>query len=424
MKYIKLFMAGIAISACGCGMMSCHNSDDLYDPSFENEKTAQDYAVQFEKKYGKVAPNQTWDFSNRVENDATVLPYIENITRGISSAANITGDYTLDEEITIGMHGPVATVNELNYLRSNLANVEEKDWEPNIYGVSDMWVYYVHGNGSEDIITYSLGIHWFNPTGGSYNAGTEHFTSLPIMGSAYGTNWFAGSGYSAATGMGFRIDPSALQNFEEIYWYAIPDPNAVPFTNGSTDDAEFKAAYELKKFKEVVTPLGAIYWCFDCDQDGDYSDLICLVEPVTVAKRYMVEDLGSIGDFDFNDIVIDVVENGNGQKAVVRAMGGTLDFTIQIGETIWSKKGGKFNTAQMYNTEKGYNAQAVLAEFEVEGWDPAANNIKVTVKKLTGEGVQDIPFPKTGDVPMMFATTVNTKWMEETLSIPSSYFTE
>lgn len=105
-------------------------------------------------------------------------------------------------------------------------------------------------------------------------------------------------------------------------------------------------------------------------------------------------------------------------------MGGTLDFTIQIGETTWSKKGGNFVTSQMYNTTPGYNAQAVLAEFEVTGWEPDQNNISVTVNKLTGTGVQKIPFPKAGDVPMMFATTVTTTWMEETNSIPSTYFTE
>lgn len=419
MKHFKFIVAGIALSACACGMVSCHGGDDLYNPNAENEKIAQDYAALFEAKYGKVSPNQSWDFSNRVDNDGSILPYIEKATRGISSAANINSQYQLDEQITVGVHGPLATANELSYFKACLANIEEKDWEPNIYEAFDVWPYYVHGNGS-DYVTYSLGIHWVEPNAGSYNAGIEHFTSTPVTGTALASSWYYGSGYSY---YGFRIDPSALKNYEEVYWYAITD-DAIAFTNGSTDDAEFKAAYELKKFKEVTTPLGGLYWCFDCDHDGDYSDLICLVEPVTIAKRYMVEDLGSIGDFDFNDIVIDVAETAQGQKAVVRAMGGTLDFTIQIGETTWSKKGGNFVTSQMYNTTPGYNAQAVLAEFEVSGWDPELNNISVTVDKLTGTGVQKIPFPKTGDVPMMFATTVSTKWMEETLSIPTNYFTE
>ena len=77
-----------------------------------------------------------------------------------------------------------------------------------------------------------------------------------------------------------------------------------------------------------------------------------------VPKRYMIEDLGSIGDFDFNDIVVDVedytvetrkVTRLNGvitsdevisttsapTKAVIRALGGTIDFDLKIGDTIW-----------------------------------------------------------------------------------------
>ena len=49
---------------------------------------------------------------------------------------------------------------------------------------------------------------------------------------------------------------------------------------------------------------------------GDYSDLICLVKNVDpvkpIAKRYFIEDLGSKDDFDFNDIVVDVIQDPDG----------------------------------------------------------------------------------------------------------------
>ena len=71
-------------------------------------------------------------------------------------------------------------------------------------------------------------------------------------------------------------------------------------------------------------------------------------------KRYMIEDLGATDDFDFNDVVVDVedytveihqVTRENGviktdeviettsapSQAIIRAMGGTIDFELTIG---------------------------------------------------------------------------------------------
>ena len=77
----------------------------------------------------------------------------------------------------------------------------------------------------------------------------------------------------------------------------------------------------------------------------------------SVTKRYMMEDLGSTDDFDFNDVVVDVTEttvythkvtivNGvktsdvidenkttKSQKAVVRHLGGIYPFVLTIGNT-------------------------------------------------------------------------------------------
>ena len=52
-----------AVAACaGMCLTSCIDKD-LYDPSYYEQKAKADYATNFESKYGKVAADQTWDFS-------------------------------------------------------------------------------------------------------------------------------------------------------------------------------------------------------------------------------------------------------------------------------------------------------------------------------------------------------------------------
>ena len=198
--------------------------------------------------------------------------------------------------------------------------------------------------------------------------------------------------------------------------------------------------------------------------DNDYEDLVFLVygkfsinEPeevfATITKRYMVEDLGSTDDFDFNDIVVDVSQtekttyyyvidsekgektlaNTEGpvvvsQKAVVRAAGGILDFTINIGSSSWTKSEHLTPFDQMMNTGIGsaidYNA--VLDQFNIENkdWNPETNNITISVVgRGNNAGVQVIPFPKEGEIPMIIAVDPTWNWMSERQSVPADWFT-
>jgi hypothetical protein len=158
----------------------------------------------------------------------------------------------------------------------------------------------------------------------------------------------------------------------------------------------------------------------------------------------MIEDLGSTNDFDFNDVVVDVIETvkvghkitkengvvvkdeetstGAEQKAIVRALGGTLDLTLRIGDTEW-KKNSKFDASKMYNTTQGdidYNA--VLDEFPVYGWQPTNNNVSIVVNQKESNEVFTITFPKKGAAPMIIAVEPELKWMSERVSVPKAWF--
>ena len=160
-------------------------------------------------------------------------------------------------------------------------------------------------------------------------------------------------------------------------------------------------------------------------------------------KRYMIEDLGATDDFDFNDVVVDVEEytvethkvtrvNGVIQtdevisttkaptKAIIRAMGGTIDFELTIGDTKWVKSQNGFDVKTMYNTQGKIDYNKVLAEFEVEGWDYDSNKVSIVVNGKDGQ-MFAIKFPKAGEVPMIIAVDPTQKWMKERVSVPNDW---
>ena len=164
--------------------------------------------------------------------------------------------------------------------------------------------------------------------------------------------------------------------------------------------------------------------------------MICLVNdysiPNPIIKRYMIEDLGSTGDTDFNDVVVDFKDDQLGhQTATIRAMGGTLDFTLNVaGNAVWTKSVNgpqltpAVNVEDMVNTDADTEFNKALATISISGWNPDANNISITVTykdetTKTGETFYTIPFPEVGQVPMMIATDPSVLWMYERVDFPA-----
>lgn len=178
------------------------------------------------------------------------------------------------------------------------------------------------------------------------------------------------------------------------------------------------------------------------NSDWDYNDVVFLIygkkvpEPETIkkidevtTKRYMIEDLGDTDDFDFNDIVVDVSEivtknaiyqgdvflryeydeSTRRQTATIRHLGGTLPFTLKIGDTQLEER-------------QGVLGQDPNETFEITGWDMENNNIGVSVQQLNNKGVFTISFPKEGEAPMIIAVDPTQGWMPERQSVPESWF--
>ena len=141
----------------------------------------------------------------------------------------------------------------------------------------------------------------------------------------------------------------------------------------------------------------------------------------------MTEDLGgAIGtDFDFNDIVFDVLQYSDGsQKCIVRALGGTLPIKIKVGNSKWWSKPEPVN--KMINTGaygEVIETEKVIAEFDVTGWEESQNNVEVMVENK--EGYEFVTtFPDKGRIPAMIAFSTNKAWNAEKVRVTDdSWFT-
>ena len=151
--------------------------------------------------------------------------------------------------------------------------------------------------------------------------------------------------------------------------------------------------------------------------------------PTSLTKRYMIEDLGTTDDFDFNDVVVDVTRNTVAhhtveivdgvktsdvvtstdvtEKAVIKHLGGILPFVLKIGDKILPQLGGEDTF------EKDVNL-----EYDITGWEPANNNISITVNNTT------LSFPKAGAVPMIIACDDSEAWSAERVAFDWKKFLE
>lgn len=202
--------------------------------------------------------------------------------------------------------------------------------------------------------------------------------------------------------------------------------------------------------------------------DWDYNDCVFLLtgylpEPVVITdkaefkveKRYMVEDLTATGDFDFNDIVIDVKQvttvnysvntetnvrtetsRTTKQQARIAYLCGTVPITAQVGnyqfplitspsnheQSIKQLKGeGPSNPEWGMGNETTFPYEPMEGWIDITGWEPDNNNISIFVcwdgKQTTqvktdsqiagGSQVWTSTFPERGNVPYIIATNIS-----------------
>ncbi len=419
----------------------------MYDPDY----TVKAYTERFETMYGEILPTQTWDFSTgtsivntRAEETIDLMSIAGldfKITRKTSSILNPKYDITQNaglydnvikalpentkhtgETVVLTapsnsfMIYPVSVQGAYTYdlivkVGDKTHKIFSKTW-------SDYSLPYINGDGklsTTKVKTKPMpGVKITAPVGTPIQIYLDNLKN----GKNLVTDKLIGTGTGNAIFVNATAKPEGLGNVLDV------DVNdAIVKYIGIEDSPNFGD----QDFNDIVLALvGNPY----VPQELIVTEEEYKLPIAKPAKRYMIEDLGSIDDFDFNDIVIDVmdivegkykatftngvltsnelVETTHYQTATVKHLGGTLPFILKIGDTVLDEIRPAINIDPDY-------------EYVITGWDPKLNNIQCIVNGQENNSIT-IGFPEPGSVPMIIAFDTYKQWMEERVAVPKEWF--
>lgn len=464
---MKIKFMTLAMSVAMLGITSCSKTD-VYDEKqqeankaaeeqVKQEKVVDEYEKNFVDTYGEIDPDQSWDFSTGDEYFS--LPSSARAaTRGDLEDRYLTKSqiYYEIEDATLSKMNEVFKEGRNNYSTGKkfAMTVPKNDFTimPIFMGQSGgNFKLYMHVDGIGEIEVWNK---WEGIQVKGTNSSGQNVTTWTDL-----KSFDSGKNCLNATAIQSKyITFHGLPAGATMYFYlkitsAASGYNTAGQSLGSIND--YMREYQFgandvtpSTLPGVQNPEIKIIGCEDAvtNSDKDYNDVVFMlygdpyvpesfeVEDLekTVKKRYFIEDLGASDDTDFNDIVVDVVstytykkttsetgivtfsdETIKSRKAEIRALGGTLNFELNIGGTTW-KKSANFDPSVMYNTkEPDYTAVLHTINLPNE-YDPASNDISVIVyQKDSDKPSATVNFPATGTVPMIIAANAYEKWSVE-----------
>lgn len=158
------------------------------------------------------------------------------------------------------------------------------------------------------------------------------------------------------------------------------------------------------------------------ESDGVYTDWIVKISPAqyknpTSSCRIMCEDLGTIGDFDFNDCVVDVAIIDNEAVVTLQAAGGTMPIFIGDNKHEVHELFG-VDVKTMVNTGSVKKAPVIFRIAKPESNNAKDLNIIINNTKVNIS--YEIVAP-TGSAPQKIAVPVTVNWTSERENIKAKY---
>lgn len=378
----------VAVMAVCTVASGCSNHDDFFDGSSDAKKNQ--YEISFKNTFGAIDPTQDWGFGG---------------TRGANTNLNQWFDpnyYALEEPapITQEEHDKVLAAFSREISRDESENV---NW-------SDFFVQHVHkgtattktwpdqNGGVKDIVGGDYMDHLYTRKTENGNAVDEHVNnfnaangSIMLMQNS-GTESF---GYHNSLDNNIRFGEYVILEIDGSYYVGF-DFNA--FTS---DERQNK---------------GYLYGDRNADGDGIYNDWIVKISPAVYqgASRIVCEDLGTIGDFDFNDVVFDAAKADGQWVITAHAAGGTLPLSVG-GKEIHEAFG--VPTGTMVNTGGG-SVSRPIAIFRIPGTE-SIKDINITVKETNG--AVHVLDAKVGEAPQKICVPTTFRWCIEKTSIKAAY---
>ena len=236
-------------------------------------------------------------------------------------------------------------------------------------------------------------------------------------------------------------------NGEHAKDFNVQAGTTVLFVNAGTKKFSYSNSTDSQEhFDYIVKRVGGYYYVGfsfkatgqnpnqKVEGDNNYDDWIVRIVPAKLkgeedknTQRIIVEDLGSIGDFDYNDLVFDAyVYNQNGQtwaKIKLLAAGGTLPVYIcGCDEKVEVHDKFGVSTTTMVNTKKG-TVDKSYVEFTIKlknGVSSSFNANDIEVQVNNNGNV--IPLTSNvGKAPEKICVDNSFDWCDERQNIATKY---
>ena len=374
----KYLMTGVAALAFAATFTSCSKTD-LYDENkVEQEKEAnlnQKYAEAFEAAFGKVGANVDWGFSSTAK------------TRTAYTNSNMweSDGYNVPAEITAREYQVV-----MNYFRTT----------PNPQSETvDIHNYFIQNVGYTD--------HTYPGTGVELKDNNGHDVTITNPGRTQMDQLFVGPGANENGPFTWNDGDDHINDFNAFSgviqymkysgseYFGFQDSYGAGYSTAGHSNGKYcqKNRNFVIRFIDVDGVVGC-YVGFNYESgktsegwhlepDAFFDDRVIKLVPgdgfptPDPLKRVIAEDLSATeaGDFDFNDVVFDVVKYEGGKTTLrLQACGGTLPLKIGSengvgGEEVHALYGDNAPDAttgkyKMWNT--GLNSHAAV-DFTVDG---------------------------------------------------------
>lgn len=395
---MKKIFSLMAIAAVGVTFTACHNSlDDERAAIQENEIAAKKTAFQeaFTKTFGEISGNQDWGFGEDLK-----YPTIDMST----SSPLFTDENSAARALTRGSQVPV----------------KYTDWNK-LQTMTDATAYYFI-RIDNSIVEREKNKANDNPSAWIGMPANEYWPKTPQYKADSNEGKVDMAKIYELTGKNFIFNELGVNN--EVL-RQVPSFEKVISWIGKGGDASVdyaKIREDCKNFKDVIWYVAK--WQQNNDNvihvDGILTD---------VSRTIICEDLGSIGDFDYNDAVFDVTiysdQDGNHAKITLKAAGGTLKLTVgnqEIHEALL-KDGKTYENGSypMINTGAGVEAAPVefIYHFPPSVKNNFINNIPVVVTYKDGS-TKTLEATK-GQAPEKIAVLKGFVWPSEKQNIKSKY---
>src|SRR5574344_291142 len=375
---MKNLLKLLPLAAISCMMVGCTNNDNAYDAdAIANQKKAE-YTAAFQKEFGTIASNQDWGFSSATSSANAFM------TRTANTNSNEWANY-------VNVPGSITTEEQAKVLQE-FSKVDKSDNAINLnwsdFFVQQVWkgiAYYKAKNGDDVLGSYQMD----KLTAGNNDEDVNNFNR--------GDGTIMLMQNSSTSRFGYHNSRDNNMHYE----YIIKEING-----------NYYVGFDF--YANGTNPNEQV------DRDYIYNDWIVKISPATYknAQRIIAEDLGSIGDFDFNDVVFDVAQTSDGTVITVQAAGGTLPLYINInGKEKEVHEALGVTTSTMVNTHNG-TKDAPVAIFRL----PAYTDLNTGVQGYVMSGSNKIILTtETGKAPAKICVRTSYVWTNEKQSINAKY---